>query len=110
MSVTKSILIAAIASFAFAGAAYARDAVFTAKFEAPVTQQGRVIAQNTLWSCDGDTCRARPTHSATVRSCRQLAHELGARVTAYGPEGAELTADEIARCNGDTAATQQARN
>jgi hypothetical protein len=34
----------------------------------------------------------------------------GVRVTAYGPEGAELDADEIARCNGEAPATQEARN
>jgi hypothetical protein len=105
MSALRLIAIAAFASVSFAGAAYARDAVFTAKFEAPVAET-RVIAQSTLWSCDGDTCRARPNHASTVRACRQLAHEADARVVSYGPEGGELTADEIARCNGETATVQ----
>jgi hypothetical protein len=45
-----------------------------------------------------------------VRACRQLVREIGARVTAYGPEGDELTAEEIARCNGERPAAQQAAN
>ena len=110
MSVVRSILIAAVASAGFAGVAYARDAVFTVKLAAPVAEQTRVIAQNTIWTCAGDTCLARPNHAASVRSCRQFVHESGARVVAYGPEGGELTADEIARCNGDGQVTQQAQN
>ena len=110
MSVVRSLVIATLASVSFAGAAYARDAVFTVKLDAPVAEQTRVIAQNTVWTCEGDTCLARPTHGANVRSCRQFVRESGARVTAYGSEGDELSADEIARCNGERPATQQAAN
>jgi hypothetical protein len=106
----RSFVLAAIMSAGFAGAAYARDAVFTVKLEAPLSEQTRVISQNTIWNCEGDTCRARPSHASSVRACRLLVRELGARVTAYGPEGDELTPEEIARCNGDAPATQQARN
>lgn len=109
MSAVKALLVASLASVAFSGAAFARDAVFTAKLEAPVSERTRVIALDTIWTCNGDTCRARADHAVSVRSCRQFVRESGARVTAYGPEGSELTADEIARCNGDTV-TQQARN
>ena len=108
MNAVKSILFAACASFAFVGPAFARDAVFTVKLEAPVAAQTRVIAQNAIWTCVDDTCLARPSHAATVRSCRQFVREAGARVSAYGPEGDQLTADEIARCNGDAADGQQA--
>lgn len=110
MSAARTILFAVLASVAFAGAASARNAVFTAKLEAPLAEQTQIIAQNTLWSCNGDTCQARPSHASTVRSCRQFVREAGARVSAYGPAGDELTADEIARCNGEATATQQARN
>lgn len=110
MSVLKSLVIAAVVSAGFAGVAYARDPIFTVKLEAPVAEQTRVIAVNTLWSCEGDTCLARPGHAATVRSCRQFVREAGGvRVTAYGPEGGELTAEELARCNGEVQ-TQQAAN
>lgn len=110
MSVVRSLVIAAFASASFAGVAYARDAVFTVKLDAPVAEQTRVIAQNTVWTCEGDTCVARPGHGANVRSCRQFVRESGARVVAYGPEGDQLNAEEIARCNGEQPATQQAAN
>ena len=111
MSVIRSLVIAAVMTAGFAGAAYARDPVFTIKLAQPVAEHTRVIAVNTLWNCDGDTCLARPNHAATVRSCRQFVREAGdVRVTAYGSEANQLTADELARCNGDETATQQAAN
>ena len=110
MNTARSIFFAALASVALAGPAFARDAVFTVKLEAPVAEQTRIIAQNTIWTCEGDTCLARPGHASNVRSCRQFVREAGIRVSAYGPEGDSLTADELARCNGAATATQQARN
>ncbi|MBL8544703.1 MAG: hypothetical protein JNJ63_12925 [Hyphomonadaceae bacterium] len=107
MSAVRTLVFAALASVSFAGSAFAGDTVFTAKLESPLAAPARVITLNTVWNCEGDTCRARPNHASTVRACRQFAHEVGARVVAYGPEGAQLSADEIARCNGET---QQARN
>lgn len=109
MFLSRSILVAALISTAFVGSAFARDPVFTVKLAAPVAEQTRVIAQNTLWNCAGDTCQARPNHAATVRSCRQFVHELGAPVLAYGSEADQLTAEELSRCNGDSAVLQ-ARN
>lgn len=113
MSAVKSLFFAAVISFGFVGAAQARD-VFTVKLASPVAAQAQIIAQNTVWNCDGDTCLARPNHASTVRSCRQLLRELGdARIVSYGPEGASLSGDEIARCNGDTVqavASQPATN
>ncbi|UPT64002.1 MAG: hypothetical protein M0D54_05505 [Hyphomonadaceae bacterium JAD_PAG50586_4] len=112
MNIIKSVIVAALASTALVGAAYARDAgVFTVKLDAPVAERTQYITQNTIWTCEGDTCRARAQHAASVRACRQFVREAGARVVAYGPEGGELSADELARCNGDAAPiTQQAAN
>jgi hypothetical protein len=107
----RSIVLAAVLSTAFVVPAFARDAVFTVKLEAPVAAQTRVIAQNEVWTCGGDTCLARVDHDVTVRACRQFVREAGdVRITSYGTDGRELSADEIARCNGDTVATQQAQN
>ena len=108
MSALKSLLVAALASTAFIGAAHAREA-FTAKLEAPAAES-RVITLNTIWTCDGDTCVARPNHASTVRACRQFVRETGIRVVAYGPAGQELSAEEIARCNGETPSLLQAQN
>jgi hypothetical protein len=110
MSAARSLLVAILFSAGFAGSAFARDAVFTVRLEAPVAEQTRVIAQNTIWTCEGDTCRARASHASTVRACRQFVRESGARVVAYGPAGDGLSSEEIARCNGEAQVTHQARN
>jgi len=109
MSVLRTIVLAAVISAGFSGAAFARDPIFTVKLESPVAEHTRVIANNAVWSCTGDTCVARASH-ANVRACRQFVRESGARVVAYGAEGDELTADEIARCNGDAAPALQVEN
>jgi hypothetical protein len=112
MSVIRSFVLAAAMSAAFAAPAFARDPVFTVKLEAPVQESTRVIAQNAIWNCEGDTCLARPSHAVSVRACRQFVREAGGvRVAAYGSEAQALTAEELARCNGESTAgqTQNAR-
>lgn len=106
----RSIFVAAALVAGLASPAYARGDVFTVKLETPVPERTRIITQNTIWTCEADTCRARPNHASTVRSCRQFVRELGSRVTAYGPQDNELTEDEIARCNGVAPAAQHAEN
>jgi len=101
MSIIRTTVLAALLSAGFAGAAYARD-VATVRLAAPYAGGVQVIALNTLWSCNGDTCLARPTHGINVRSCRQFIRQAGdVRVVAYGNETRQLSAAEIARCNGD---------
>jgi hypothetical protein len=110
MSVVRSIVLAAVLTAGFAAPAFARDPVFTVKLDAPVSEATRVIAQNAIWTCEGDTCLARPSHAVSVRACRQFVREAGGvRVVSYGTDGRELSAEEIARCNGE-GATQQAQN
>jgi len=110
MSVLRSFVLAGVLSAAFVAPALARDPVVTIRLSAPVAEGTRVIAQNTLWNCNGDTCAARPNHAVSVRACRQFLREAGTvRIVAYGSEGRELTAEELARCNGENT-TQQAQN
>lgn len=103
MSFVRFLAIAAVASASLAGAAFARDAVYTIKLASPVAERTQVIAQNTIWTCEGDTCRARSSNGANVRACRQFVRQSGARVTEFGSEADALTAEEIARCNGEQA-------
>lgn len=108
---SNSFLAAAVIGAAlFSGAAYARDPVFTAKLSAPVAEQTRVIAQSTVWTCEGDTCLARPSHGLSVRACRQFVREAAAPVTAFGNEARQLTEDEINRCNEYAPQALEARN
>jgi hypothetical protein len=109
MSALRTLALAAALSVGFAGVAFARDAVFTATLATPA-QQTQVIAQNAIWNCEGATCVARVNHGASVRACRQLAREVGVRITGYGPSDRPLSVDEIARCNGEATQTQEASN
>lgn len=111
MSIIRTTVLAALLSAGFVGAAYARDGVATVRLASPYAGGTQVIALNTLWSCNGDTCLARPTHGINVRSCRQFIRQAGGNVTvvAYGNEERQLSADEIARCNGQSV-TLEANN
>jgi len=109
MSALKSIVAAAIISAAFVAPAFARD-LYTIKLAAPVAEQTRIIALNTIWDCEGDTCLARADHGTNVRSCRQFVRQSdGLRIVSYGTADDQLSAEEIERCNTD-ARTQQASN
>lgn len=99
MTAFRTLALAAALSMGFAGTALARNPTFTATLSAPAAQ-ARVIAQNTIWTCEGDTCVARASHAVSVRACRQLVRQAGVSVTAYGTPERQLSADEIARCNG----------
>ncbi|MBI1185746.1 MAG: hypothetical protein GC206_00125 [Alphaproteobacteria bacterium] len=112
-SFSRSLVAALVLGAAFTGVAQARD-VFTAQLQAP-TQESRVIARSTLWTCEGDVCRAAPRHGVSVSACRALVREVGA-LTTYGAEDNQLSAEQLAECNASSAAaraaarTQQAQN
>ena len=109
MSALRSIVAAAVLSAAFVAPAMARD-VYTIRLSAPVAEQTRIIALNTIWDCNGDTCLARADHGVNVRSCRQFVRQAnGLRIASYGDANEQLSAAELARCNGETyqAATGQ---
>jgi len=102
MSALRSIVAAAVISAAFIAPAFARD-LYTIRLAQPVAEQTRVIALNTIWDCSGDTCVARADHGANVRSCRHFVRESnGLRIASYGSADDQLSADEVARCNGET--------
>ncbi|MEZ5956821.1 MAG: hypothetical protein R3C27_06385 [Hyphomonadaceae bacterium] len=102
MSALRSIVAAAVISAAFVAPAMARD-LYTIRLAQPVAEQTRVIALNTIWDCNGDTCLARADHGANVRSCRHFVRESnGLRIAAYGSADDQLSAAELARCNGET--------
>jgi len=100
MSIVRSAVIAVLMTAGLAGVAHARGELATIRLAAPVEARTEVIASNTLWICNGDTCLARPNHGISVRACRQFIRQAGAvQVASYGDERRQLNADEIARCN-----------
>jgi hypothetical protein len=110
----KSLTAAAALIAACAGAAYAKDDIFTAKLQAPAAES-RIVARSAVWTCEGDTCVARPNHAASVSSCRAFVREAGP-VVAYGPADGQLSAEQLVACNASARVarvrteTQQARN
>lgn len=64
-------------------------------------RRDKIIVGDTIWRCDGDTCRGRvvDTPLLKLRSCRAIARFAG-RVTRYASASGELSADDLARCNG----------
>ena len=104
----KTILIAAVLGAGLVGAAEARNTTVTAQLSQPVAARTQVIADNAVWTCNGDTCIAS-VREADVRSCRQFVREAGP-VLAFGATNASFGADELARCNANAPANQQARN
>ncbi|NWG52459.1 MAG: hypothetical protein HXY28_01955 [Hydrogenophilaceae bacterium] len=105
VSFTRSLVAAMVLSTAFVGVAQARD-LFTAQLQAPA-QESRVIARSTLWTCEGDVCRAMPRHGVSVSACRALVREIGP-VTSYGAEDDQLSAAQIAECNASSSAARAA--
>lgn len=96
----KTILLAAFLGAGLTGAAFAQDQIFTAKLTAPAAHT-HLVADNTVWTCEGDTCRAIVHHSSTVYGCHQLARVAGP-LTAYGPDNAAMSDSDLAQCNGTT--------
>jgi hypothetical protein len=105
----RSMLVASVLALSFGGVAHARDQVFSAQLANPTSERAEIIALDTLWRCEADACVAVARHSPTVRACRQFVREAGA-VLAYGPEGDQLSAEELERCNAAARATVTAQN
>lgn len=72
-------------------------AATTATLAAPV-KDTRVVAGNTLWSCNGTACVTRQSGSRPMRLCRDLRRKAG-EVVAFTVNGTALDAEALARCN-----------
>lgn len=58
-----------------------------------------LIAGGVLWMCDGTACVAGKGTGRPVVMCKRLA-EAASPVTRFSFGGADLTADDLMRCNG----------
>jgi hypothetical protein len=93
-------LAAACAAFVSlsATAALAAEPV-TVKLQAPVAQPVKFIAGGAIFNCDGDTCVANATTSATfgADTCKTVAAKVGAVSTFTGRKA--LDEARLAQCN-----------
>ncbi len=72
---------------------------FTAKLAEPVAETTDFVANKAIWVCQGETCLAELSRKApTVRSCKQVASEIG-QLAAFVSEKGALTEAELAECN-----------
>lgn len=91
-------MIAASAAFGFAGTALAGTA-FTATLKTPVAEAEEFIAAKSIWVCADATCEAElKRKSATVRTCKQVAKEVGA-LAEFKSENGALSEEDLAACN-----------
>ena len=91
-------MIAACAAFGFAGTAMAGTA-FTATLQTPMTEAEQIVAAKSVWVCADATCEAElKRKSATVRTCKQVAKEVGA-LAEFKSENGALSEEDLAECN-----------
>lgn len=88
-----------VAAALMAGSAAAATP-FSAGLASPKEKRERVIADSTVWICEGASCvatnetRSRPS----VKACRRLAREVGV-LTSYSAAGQSLSDADLAACN-----------
>jgi hypothetical protein len=59
----------------------------------------REVINGVVWNCKGDSCAAPLDGSRALVTCTKVAQKFGPLTRFATPKG-ELTAEELARCNG----------
>lgn len=93
-------LTVAIAAAAAALATSASAEPVIAKLQASSGGASKPLAGGAVFDCLGDMCAARAPAPETnsVRSCKELAKQVGA-VASYGAASKPLTPDQVTSCN-----------
>lgn len=84
-----------------AGSALAEGTV-TADLATAQTGVNKIVAANAVFTCAGQRCVAALTTDDTysIRGCKALVKKVG-KLTAYANPKHTLSADDLAKCNGD---------
>ena len=100
----RTLAAAAILSVSFAAPAFAAGAISVA-LQSPVAAKTKVVAGGAVFSCVEATCVAAdaPSRALTAATCKAIVKEVGA-VAAFTGDRKSLAAEDLARCNGETAA------
>jgi hypothetical protein len=61
--------------------------------------EARAVAGDLVWACKGTSCVADKGSSRPLRICREVNRKFGQVVT-FTANGEELSADDLAKCNG----------
>lgn len=81
---------------AFAAAAPALGASYSAKLASPTTE--RFIARDIVWACRADACQGATEESRPVVLCESLARHAG-RIDSFLVDGRAFSAAELDKCN-----------
>lgn len=76
----------------------AGGAYYTATMASETEAQSRVLG-GVAWTCQGTTCVANKGSARPLRICRGLARKMG-EVASFKANGEEISAEELAKCNG----------
>lgn len=77
-----------------------RGGAYTVALSAALAEPREDIIDGVLWKCSSDQCSAQATGSRPVMVCTRVARKFGPVASFTSPQG-DLSADELARCNGN---------
>lgn len=67
---------------------------------ATAPSSGRTIVDGATWRCEGSTCTTTGgSNQPATRACRRVVAKIG-RLTEFSWKGTQLSAQELATCNG----------
>lgn len=96
----RALTLAAIVLMATPALASAPAATRATLADASTAPAGRVIVDGASWHCEGAECSATGgSAQPATRACKRVVARIG-KVTAFAYKGQELTAEQIAACNG----------
>jgi hypothetical protein len=72
---------------------------YAAALAAPLPAPRQEIIEGVLWKCAGAHCAAPSRSSRPALVCRRVARAFG-QVARFASAAGELSAEELARCNG----------
>lgn len=72
---------------------------WSATLRAPLPQPRQEIVNSVLWKCAGDQCLAPAQGSRPLFVCQKVVRKIGPVARFTSPAG-ELSADDLAKCNG----------
>jgi hypothetical protein len=72
---------------------------YIATLAAPLAAPRREIIEGATWRCEGDRCAAPANGGRAMAVCGKVARKFGT-ITRFTSQQGELSAEQLARCNG----------
>lgn len=93
-------IVGTIGSFtATATPAMAQSAKYSAQLASAIEAPAKKVVNGAVWNCTGTSCTGSSDGSAPARTCARVVKAFGP-VTSFATPKGELSADQLARCNG----------